>query len=99
MNESNSPSDEQNQENSSGLLDEAMREKDTLPPTANGNPTWLDQFELFGMSALADLKSVAEQGLQEAEVDVLIYAAAQLLKAALAHEPKALERAEALVHL
>lgn len=78
MSEDNSnPSDENNQEH------EAVEDTN---PASHG---WLEQFQAFGHAAWAELESVAGQGLQEAESDILIALAVKLINLAKEHDPAA----------
>ena|SRR6478735_6011653 len=109
MSENNSPSDETNQEPSNEpdeveetepnllLLDDAMRERESLteapPPSDHG---WLEQFEAFRGKAFDDLAAVAKQGLVEVESDMLLMLAVKLVQLAHVHDAEALSKFDKL---
>lgn len=64
------------------------------PTTARIAPThgWLEQFKLFGFESIDQLKKVAAQGLIEGEVDLLIFAAKELMLVAQSHDAQAVEK-------
>ncbi len=78
------------------LLDEAMRERDTLAPAPDHG--WLEQVEAFGIRAFDEIRKVAEQGLEQVESDLLVALAIKLLKLARAHDPDAFSKAALAQH-
>lgn len=92
MSEDNSnPSDENNQEHEAveDTNPEHLGEEDSLTSEPAASHGWLEQFQAFGHAAWAELESVAGQGLQEAESDILIALAVKLINLAKEHDPAA----------
>lgn len=88
-----SPSDEENQEQSVLSIDspslDVSSSFSTIPPSNHG---WLEQIEAFGVEAFQRLEEVATQGLLEIESDLLVNLSAKLLRLAYKHDPKALSK-------
>ena len=92
MNDDNSPSNAENQEQVSE--GETPRDTEPPPPPTHG---WLEQFEAFSHSAFEELKKVAEQGLVEAENELLIVLSAKLMSLALQHDINAFSKLQKIL--